>query len=134
MEATDDVDTDGSNTTWAVRVDRKVRCAFVYVPAAGLRVSSAARVTLALRPGWCDGTCRVLAALNPSTRIFASVAFQDVRRETLALSLDALFVRRTVGVTSAANADGRAALARISCVAWRAETLVGSQCIPALGI
>lgn len=134
MEATDDVDTDGADTARAVRVDRKVRRTFVYVPAASLRVSSASRVTLALRPSRCDGTCRVLAALNPSTRIFASVAFQDVWREALALSLDTLFVGRTVWIVSAANADGRAALAWISCVPRCTEALVGSQCIPALGI
>lgn len=48
--------------------------------------------------------------------------------------MDTLFVGRTVWIVSAADADGRAALAWISCIPRCAETLVGSQCIPALGI
>lgn len=49
MESTNDVDTDGSHSTRAVRVDRKVRCTFVHIPTASLRVTGATRVTLALR-------------------------------------------------------------------------------------
>lgn len=92
LESTDDVDADGSNSTWAVRVDRKVRRTFVHIPAASLWVTSATRVTLALRSCRRDGTCRILATLNPSTRIFARVAFHYVRRKTLTLPTNAVFV------------------------------------------
>lgn len=49
VESTNDINADGSDSAGAVRVDRKVRRAFVHIPTAGLWVTGATRVTLALR-------------------------------------------------------------------------------------